>query len=110
MGSHPSIIQADSILDCNQDTVTSRGIDREESFGYDLDDYQRTVRSIGALSTDTQDSARYEDSPFPCGNIQFCSDDTGQSDLEVRVTVKQKHVLECIACYLPVCQSDETRL
>lgn len=32
---------------------------------------QRTVTSMGALSTDTQDSARYDDAPFPCGNIHF---------------------------------------
>lgn len=40
---------------------------------------QRTVTSLGAISTDTQDSARYDDAPFPCGNIHFW---IGQMNME----------------------------
>ncbi|XP_022323165.2 transient receptor potential cation channel subfamily M member-like 2 isoform X2 [Crassostrea virginica] len=47
---------------------------------------QRTVTSLGAISTDTQDSARYDDAPFPCGNIHFWS---GQMNMEE--TSPKKH-------------------
>ncbi|OWF47104.1 Transient receptor potential cation channel trpm [Mizuhopecten yessoensis] len=40
-------------------------------FDEDADLNQRTVTSFGGLSIDTQDSARYNDAPFDCGNIQF---------------------------------------
>ncbi|XP_076076624.1 transient receptor potential cation channel subfamily M member-like 2 isoform X3 [Mytilus galloprovincialis] len=35
------------------------------------DDVQRTVKSMGEISVDTQDSATYQNTPFPCGNIRF---------------------------------------
>ena len=44
-----------------------------------IESAQRTVTSLGAISTDTQDSARYDDAPFPCGNIHFWS---GQMNME----------------------------
>lgn len=44
-----------------------------------MESAQRTVTSLGAISTDTQDSARYDDAPFPCGNIHFW---IGQMNME----------------------------
>ena len=43
----------------------------------EVDENQKTVQSVGALSTasfDTQDSAIYETSPLQCGNINFIRD------------------------------------
>ena len=35
------------------------------------DDAQKTVKSLGEISIDTQDSATYLNTPFPCGNVKF---------------------------------------
>ncbi|KAK3100144.1 hypothetical protein FSP39_015318 [Pinctada imbricata] len=80
MGSHPSIQKADSLLDFHASKI--QHMEREESFAYVVDDNQRTINSMGGISTDTQDSARYEDAPFPCGNIQFGSSESALLDME----------------------------
>ena len=49
----------------------------------DLDYNQDTVRSMGGISVDTQDSTRYENAPFPCGNIKFLSNPSMVEEIEV---------------------------
>lgn len=46
------------------------------------DPAQHTVTSFGGLSIDTQDSARYYDAPFDCGNIQFLNVNCQKPDSE----------------------------
>ncbi|KAL5012942.1 hypothetical protein ScPMuIL_011493 [Solemya velum] len=54
-----------------QENETASAKDTDES----SDDYvQRTVTSYGGFSIDTQDSDRYKDAPFMCGNVQFLTD------------------------------------
>ncbi|XP_033730653.1 uncharacterized protein LOC117320078 [Pecten maximus] len=60
-------------------------VDPSESGFYledDVDINQRTVTSFGGLSIDTQDSARYYDAPFDCGNIQFSNVHSQKPDIE----------------------------
>ncbi|KAL3880135.1 hypothetical protein ACJMK2_032401 [Sinanodonta woodiana] len=49
---------------------------------HEVDEAQRTVQSLGGISIDTQDSARYDRAPFTCGNIQFVSETYGVMGVE----------------------------
>ncbi|KAK3100700.1 hypothetical protein FSP39_023943 [Pinctada imbricata] len=78
--SHPAILKADSVLDFH-----ASQFDRDDSFGYNVEDYERTITSLGGVSVDSMDNTVLDEAPFPCGSLQFENvDDTSGSDIEMR--------------------------
>ncbi|XP_061163971.1 transient receptor potential cation channel subfamily M member 1-like [Saccostrea echinata] len=61
----------EDIIENNEYASSDTTVDDSTEY---VESAQITVTSFGAISTDTQDSARYDDAPFPCGNIHFWSE------------------------------------
>lgn len=84
-----SMISPETLEDKDENQDAPLGYGSSDSSVGDSTEYvesaQRTVTSLGAISTDTQDSARYDDAPFPCGNIHFW---IGQMNMEESSTKK----------------------